>query len=808
MQTLIQDLRYGARMLLKNPGFSLIAVLTLAIGIGANTAIFTVVDAALLRALPYQSPERLFHVWERTPQQQEFTQREFSYPDYQDYQQNNVFDGLAAYTGGSVLLTGRGEATRIISPRASANFFSLLGVKPLLGRTFEAGEDKPGTARVAVLTYGLWQRRFGGDPNIVGQTLALDDGNCTVVGVLPASFHFALQPGEMWLAYQPNERQLTRRYLHGTRLIGRLRSGVSVEQAKADLGIIANRIAAEYKDSHAGTIVTLLPLQEQITGSIKPLLLALTGAVGLVLLMVCANVASLLLSRSLSRQKEIAVRTALGATGKRIIRQLLTEAALLSLLGGIGGVLIAYWSLDALVTLFPDNQRNFMPFLQSLHLDAGVLMFALGISLMTGIVFGLAPAMQTARVDLHEALKEGARTSSSAARQRLRSGLVVTEIALAVVLLVGAGLMLKSLWRLMQTNLGFDPQHVLTLTLVLPPSKYAEPNRILNFYEQLQTRVAMLPGVTKVGIVDRLPLLPGNTTRFIVDGDPVPAPGQETEAYYRVANADYFTALGIPLIKGRLFNANDQGNGQNVAIINKTTADKLFGTRDPLGRRLVSAGGQQPGAEIIGVVGDVKVAGLDQAIQPTYYESLSRNAPVGISLVVRTGSDPQALSNTIRNECQALEPNLVIINLQTMEELLRNTPAVFLRRFPSVLIGIFSFVALLLASLGIYGVVSYAVSQQTRAIGIRMALGARAADVLKMVLKQGLTLALIGIAIGVIAALILLRLMRGLLYEVNSTDPVTFVAVIGALLLVAILACFVPARRATKVDPMIALRCE
>lgn len=478
---------------------------------------------------------------------------------------------------------------------------------------------------------------------------------------------------------------------------------------------------------------------------------------------------------------------------------------MLSLLGGFGGVLIAYWGVDALVAMMPANQLNAMPFLKSLHLDASVLTFAFGLSLLTGIVFGLAPALQTAKVDLHEALKEGGRTSASATRQRLRSGLVVTEIALAVILLVGAGLLMKSLVRLMQTNLGFDPTNVLTLNLVLPPSKYTEPNRIINFYEQLQTRVANLPGVTKIGMIDRLPLLPGNTTKFIVEGDPVPPPGQETEAYYRVPNTNYFTALGIPLIKGRFFNASDNASGPNVAIINQSTADKLFGARDPIGRRLVS--GNQA-AEIIGVVGDVKVSGLDQGIQPTYYEPFLRNAQVDTSLVVRTAADPNALFNAIRNESHALEPDVVLFNVQTMEQLIASTPAAFMRRFPALLIGLFSFVALLLASLGIYGVVSYSVSQQTRDIGIRMALGARASDVLKMVLQQGLSLAVAGVVIGTIAALALMRLLRGLLYEVSTSDPFTFAIVIGVLLSVALFACWIPARRATRVDPMIALRCE
>lgn len=807
MQTLIQDLFYGVRMLLQKPGFALTAILTLALGIGANTAIFTVVDAALLRGLPYNSPERLYHVWETTPRQ-EFPQREFSYPDYQDYQRIQAFDGLAAYTGGGAILSGRGEAQRIFAPAVSANFFAVLGVEPVLGRSFKAGEDQPGTERVTVLTYGLWQRLFGGDPKIIGQSLTINGNSHTVIGVLPASFQFALRPADLWLPYQPTPNQLTRRFMHGTNLIARLRSGVSLEQAKSEVNVVASRIAQDHQESHAGTAAFLLPLQEQVTGSIKPMLMALLGAVGFVLLMVCANIASLLLSRSLTRQKEIAIRAALGATRGRILRQLLTEAMLLSLLGGLGGVLIGFWGIDAIVAALPDNQLNAMPFLKSLRLDAGVLAFAFALSMLTGIVFGLAPALQASRLDLHEVLKEGGRTSVGGVRQRLRGALVVTEIALAVVLLVGAGLMLKSLWRLMQVNLGFDPNNLLTMTIVLPASKYTEPGRILNFHEQLQTRLSTLPGVMGTGTVDILPLTQGNTTRFIVEGDPVPPPGQDTEANFRIINASYLPTLGVPLLQGRLFTDRDTADAPRTGIINKTLADKLFSGRDPIGRRLVAPAFPDQATEIIGVVGDVKITGLDHAIRPVLYMPFLRNAPMATSLVVRASGDPNTLANAIRNECRTLEPEVALFNVRTMETMIENSSAAFLRRFPAFLVGLFAAVALLLASIGIYGIVSYSVSQQTHDIGIRMALGAGVSDILKMVLKQGLSLALTGVALGAAAALALMQLLSSLLFEVSASDPVTFAIVIGILVSVALLACWVPARRATKVDPLIALRSE
>ena len=807
MQTLWQDLRYGAQLLLKNPGFAFVAVLTLALGIGANTAIFTVVDAALLRGLPYNEPQRLFHVWESTAQQ-EYPQREFSYPDYQDYQQVQAFDGLAAYTGGGGILSGHGEAQRVFAPMASANFFAVLGVEPLLGRTFRAGDDTPGTERVTVLTYGMWQRVFGGDPKIVGQTLLINGNNYTVVGVLPASFQFALRPADLWLPYQPTQNQLTRRFMHGTNLIARLRSGVNLEQARSELNAVASRIAQEHKESHTGVTAFLIPLQEQMTGSVRPMLLALLGAVGFVLLMVCANVASLLLARSLSRQKEIAIRAALGATRGRIIRQLLTEATLLSVLGGLGGLLVAYWGVDAIVALLPDNQLNALPFLKSLRLDTGVLLFTFAVSILTGIAFGLAPALQASRLDLHDVLKEGGRASMGGARHRLRAALVVTEIALAVVLLIGAGLMLQSLWRLMQVNIGFDPHNVLTMTIGLPASKYNEPNRILSFHEQLQARLTNLPGVAGAGTVDILPLTQGNTTRFIVEGDPVPPPGQDIEANFRVISPSYFPTLGVPLLQGRLFNERDNADAPRTAIINKSLADKLFKGRDPIGKRLVFPAFPDQATEIVGVVGDVKITGLDQAIRPVLYTPSLRNASLFASLVVRTSNDPNALATVIRNECRALEPDIALFAVQTMDERIASTPAAFLRRFPAFLIGLFAIVALLLATIGIYGVVSYSVTQQTHDIGIRMALGARGADVLKMVLRQGLTLSLTGVAIGAGSALLLMRLLSSLLFEVSASDPLTFAFVVSLLTLVALIACWVPARRATKVDPMMALRCE
>ena len=807
MLTLLQDLRYGIRMLTKKPGFTVVAVFTLALGIGANTAIFTVVDAALLRGLPYRSPERLYHLWERTPQA-EFPQREFSYPDYQDYQKNNSFTAIAAYTGGGGIITGRGEPERVFAPSASANFFTMLGVEPLIGRTFQPGEDKPGVQRTAVLTYGLWQRMFGGDPGVIGQALTINGNSHTVIGVLPASFQFAFRPADLWLPYQPTEQQLARRFMHGTNLIGRLESGASAAQAQSEITAIAARIEQEHNQSHAGTGVVLVPLQEQVVGQVRPILLVLLGAVGFVLLIACANLASLLLTRSIARQKEIAIRAALGAQARRLIRQMLTESVMLAMVGGAAGVLVASFGVAALVAALPDAQLNALPFLRTLRIDPGILAFAFGLSLLTGVVFGLAPALQASRVDLLSALKEGGRSSTSAARQRLRGALVVTEIALAVVLLVGAGLMMKSLLRLLRVDVGFNPQNVLTMTVALPAGKYNEANRRISFHDQLKERVTALPGVGAASTVNILPLIGGNTTRFTVEGDPVPPPGQEIEANFRITGAGYFQTLGIPLIAGRFFDERDKADAPGVVAISKTVADRVFAGRDPIGRTLNFGVVNVPPILIVGVVGDVKITGLDDAIKPVLYYPYLQSPSMTTNLVVRTSADPATLVDAIRNECRALEPDVALFSVRTIEEMISDAPAAFLRRFPAFLIGIFAAVALVLATVGIYGVVSYSVSQQTHDIGVRMALGARAADILKMVLKQGLTLALLGLAVGVVAALALTRLLRSLLFEVQTSDPFILGVVAGLLVIVALLACYIPARRATRVDPMIALRYE
>ena len=807
INSIIKDLKFALRGLLKHPAFTAIAVVTLALGIGGSTSIFTVVNAALLRGLPYKSPDRLYHIWEQTPKQ-EFPKREFSYPDYQDYQQNNVFEGLAAYSGGGAILSGQGDPESLNATRVNAAFFSVLGVDPLLGRTFQNGEDNQGGPKVTVLTYALWQRRFGADPNIVGRALTLNGESYTVIGVLPASFQFALRPADLFLPYQPTQNQLTRRFMHGTNLIGRLKAGKTADEAQAELNLIAGRIEQQFNDSHAGVKARVVPLQEEIIGNVRPILLVLLGAVGFVLLIACANVASLLLTRSLARQKEVAIRSALGASRWRVIRQLLTESILLSLAGGIAGLLIAFWGVPALVAVLPQSQLNAMPFLKSLNIDASILAFSFGLSLLTGLIFGLAPALQSSKLDLNEALKEGGRQTSAGSGHRLRSAMVVSEIALAVVLLIGAGLMMKSLLRLLQTNIGFQTENLLTMTVIAPPTKYTDINQQINFNDQLRQRVQSLPGVAGAGTVNILPVNAGNTTRFYIDGDPVPTPGKETEANIRTVSENYFKTLGVPLLAGRIFDERDTNDKPGVVIIGKTIADRMFAGRDPVGMRLKYSSFDGPPDLIVGVVGDVKITGIDEALRPVLYYPFRQSSSTFANLVARTNTEPTALAAAIRNEVRNLEPDAAILNVRTMDEMIAQTPASFMRRFPALVISIFAGIALLLASIGIYGVVSYSVSQQTHYIGVRMALGASPSDILKMILKQGLLFALLGVGIGVGAAFGLMRLLSTLLYQVSATDVSTFAIVTGTLFAVALLACFLPARRATKIDPLVALRYE
>ena len=810
MENLIKDIRYALRSLVKSPGFTATGVVILALGIGASTAIFTVVNATLLRSLPYHEPEQLVHLWETTPQKI-FQQREASYPDYLDWKQNQVFAGMAAYGGGGGFVLERNDGNEIVAAgRVTANFFAVLGVPPLLGRLFQDDEDSPAAAHVLVLSYGGWQRFFGGDRQVIGRTLVLSGNAYTVVGVLPPSFQFAPRgEAEIWVPLVPNEMQMSRRFMHWVNVIARLKPGMTLEQARAGMQPIAQHIASGYPDSHTGTTIVLKPLHEEFVGKIKPLLVTLFAAVGFVMLIACANIANLLLVRAASRQRELAIRAALGARRVRLLWQLLIESLLLAFLSGAVGLLLARWGVDALIAAIPAQQLDRLPYLRGLGIDNRILLFTFALSLLTGIVFGLAPAWLAARLDLQSVLKEGGRSSGAVARTSLRNLLVVSELALALILLVGAGLMMKSLSRLLQVSPGFDPHNLLTFSVRLPATRYDDDQKIAGFHQQLIARLEAVPGVAAAGTVNILPLRGGNTTRFYIAGQPKPPPGQEIESNLRDISANYFSVMGVPLINGRYFTARDDLKAPGVIIVNQTLARSVFQQQNPVGQRLIFTADPQP-YEIVGVVGDEKVNGLDAELTAVVYGPYLQDSTPGLNsmVVARTKGDPASFTNAIRNECHALEPGITISEVRTMKQFIADTPATFMRRYPALLISLFAGLALVLAAVGIYGVISYTVSQQTHEIGVRMALGAQQRDVLRMVLSRGLTLALIGIGIGLGVALAVTRLMQGLLFGVSATDSATFATVAALLFAVALLACLIPATRATRVDPLVALRYE
>lgn len=803
----MQNLRYALRTLLKQPGFALIALATIALGIGANTAVFTVVNATLAHGLPYREPEQLVHLWERTPQQ-DFSRRESSYPDYLDLRQSQALAGVAAYAGCQMILQGSATQEPLPCARVSANFFSLLGVEPTLGRTFQNEEDQLGAAKVLLLTYNAWQQRFGGAPNVIGQTLRISDEPWTVIGVLPASFHFAPRgAAEFWAPLTPDENRRQRRGMHWVKVIGRLKGDHGQAQAQAELQTISQRIAGQFPESHANTTIFLEPLQQEVIGSAKPLMFALLAAVVLVLLIACANVANLLLVRSAARQKELAIRLALGANRATIIRQLLTESLVLAVIGGAFGILLARWGVDALIAAIPANLLSAMPYLRDLALNGRVLAFTSGLTILTGFIFGLAPAWQASKPAVQSALKEGGRSSVGGGK-RLQQFLVAGEIALALVLLIGAGLMIKSALKLLQVNPGFNPDKLLLLSFTATGQKYETPAALAAFHQQLLTRAAAVPGVRGVATIDIVPLTGGNTSRGYAAGRPVPPPDEQTEFNYREASADYFRVMEIPLLQGRHFSAQDNAQALGVIIINQTLAQRLFPGQSAVGQRLVSPGRVTETYEIVGVVGDERINGLAAPIKPVVYRPFLQTPDRAGVLLVRTTGDPLQMADALRRECLAVEPGLIIFFTRSLENLAANLPATFIRRYPALLLGVFAGLALLLAAIGIYGVMSYAVTQRTHEIGIRVALGAQRRDVLRLVVGQGLTLALAGVGLGLLGAFALTRLLDSLLFGVSATDPLTFGVLAALLLAVAALACYFPARRAAGVDPLIALRYE
>ena len=791
---MFQDLRYGIRMLRKNPGFTFVAVITLSLGIGANTAIFSVVNGVLLNALPYSQPEQLTMIW---PDSEGIT----SYPYFADWRdRNHTFQGMAGMATRNFDLTGGGEPEKIRAARVSANFFQLLGVSPVRGRGFTAEEDQPGRDRIVVLSHGLWQRRFGGDPGILNQTISLDGVPHIVVGIMPPEFKFP-EKAEIWKPLGPSESDRTSRGFFWFNVVGRLKPGVTRAAAQADLDVVSKQIADQLgsqKRFFADYAVKVVPLLEHTVGSIRKNLMILFGVVLLVLLIACANVANLMLARAASRQREVALRAALGAGRWRIVRQLLTENMLVAVLGGTLGVLLAWWGLRLLLGLSPAN----IPRLENIRLDGRVLSFTFALSLLTGLIVGLVPALQTTRLELSQTLKEGGSAGGGGGRaQRIRGVFIVAEVALTLALLIGAGLLVRSFWRLQQVDPGFKTDHLLTLRLTLLRSKYPE-RQVGLFFDQLQERLSALPGVEAVSAATDRP----HSGAFTVEHRPPNE--EELELPFSAVQPNYFQTMGIALRTGRAFTAEDTRDRPKVAIVNETFVHRYFPGEDPIGKRF-TFGGASPDAQwltIVGVVGDTSRQGLDQPIRIESWMPHAQWPSSSMEVVLRTTGDPLALSRAVRQTVWSFDRNLPIPSLQTMEQILSERVA--LRRWNMLLLGLFALVALMLTAVGISGVMSYAVTERTHEIGIRMALGARGTDVLWMVVWQGMSLALLGVALGLGAALALTRVMEHLLFNIKATDPATFAGIALLLTSVALLAAYLPARRATKVDPMVALRHE
>ena len=806
-----QDLRYGLRMLGKNPGFTVVAVIALALGIGANSAIFSVVNTVLLRPLPYRDPDRLVMVWEDSTKAgyPRDTPAAANYIDWRD--QNQVFEGMAAIAEQNFNLTGTGEPERIEGRLVSANLFALLGVEPQVGRAFLPEEDQPGRNRVVIMSHGLWQRRFGADANITGKPLTLNGESYTVVGVMPSHFQFPSREDQLWVPIAFTPQQAANRGRHYLEVIARLKPGVTLEGAQAEMSAIAVRLQQQYPNENTDVGATVTPLHEQVVGDIKPALLVLLGAVGFVLLIACANVANLLLARAAVRQKEISIRVALGASRLRLIRQFLTESLLLAVLGGGVGLLLSLWGVSLLKNFIPENISQ----VEAITIDSRVLLFTLFVSLLTGLIFGLAPATQASSLNLNETLKEGGRDSAAGSRgNRIRSLLVIIEVAVSLILLIGAGLLINSFLRLRDVDPGFRADNLLTMQVVLPTFKYPDHERRTAFYDELLRRIETLPGVKSAAVTTNLPLYQqGNSIGISVEGIPDPAPGQgrRPTVATRVVSPRYFETMGIQLLQGRGFAAQDTADAPAAALINETMARRFWPEQDPTGKRLTSGSLTSTDPDdwitIVGVVKDVRQFELVADPRPQMYLSYAQAGFFAPSdLVVSTAVEPLSLAATVRRTVWEVDRDQPVSKIRTMEEIVSQSVA--RQRFSMLLLGIFAALALVLAAVGIYGVMSYSVAQRTREFGIRMALGAQRSDVLKLAVGQGLKLVLIGIGIGLAAAFVLTRVMSSLLFGVSATDPATFMIISLVLIGVAVAASFIPARRATKIDPMVALRYE
>jgi putative ABC transport system permease protein len=813
LEHLILDIRFGLRSMRRAPGFTIAAVLTLALGVGANTVIFSLVNAILLRQLPFQNPQQLVTV---DSKRTDPGKHPFTIPDFIDYrEQNRTLEQIAAFANWSASLTGSGEAERVQGMRISANAFQLLGVEAEVGRVLLPEDDTPGRQNVVVLSHGLWRRRFGANPRLMGQVLTLNGNSYTIVGVLPPQFIFPIQEAELAVPLSPEADpwRSARTSTNFLRAIARLKPGVTPAQAEADLTAIAGRMRQQYPVANENKLgVTLTPLNEGVVGSYRQALWMLLGAVGFVLLIASINLASLSLARASTRHREMAIRAAHGATRWRLIRQMITESMLLAFSGGLTGLVLAWWGLNFLLALSPAG----MPRLSEVGLDARVFLFTLAVSLLSGSFFGILPAVKASKVDLNEELKSGGRSGNDGtARNRVRSALVIAEIAISLVLLLSAGLLIKSFLRLQEVRPGFESENLLAVRLSLPRTRYAHRDAVISFYDRLLPQLAGLPGVSEVGAVSALPL---SSTRasieFTVEGRPSP-PNEVWRSDYRIASTGYFRAMKIPLLRGREFSEQDNAQTTPVAIISETLARRFWPDGNPVGARLsIDDNNQGPRpVEIVGVVGDVKHLSLEEEPTQHIYLPLRQLHEDGVVWMtnnqywlIRSQVSPLSLSSAVQREVRKVDADVPASNIKTMEQYL--SASVSPRRFNLWLLTVFAAAALLLATIGIYGVVSYSVAQRTREIGVRMALGAQRSDILMMIVGHGMLLAVTGLAVGLVGALFLSRLMSGMLYQVSTTDPTVYIVLTLFLLLVTLAACLLPARRALKVDPTVALRYE
>ncbi|HEY0701627.1 MAG TPA: ABC transporter permease [Candidatus Acidoferrales bacterium] len=820
MSAIWQNLRYAARILAKNPGFTLVAVLTLALGIGANTAIFSVVYSALLRPLPYDHPNELITIGEGRIQNKdnEAQSSNSSNPDFQDWKKTaKSFDSLAAYGFDAFTLAGNGEPKNVFATQVTPNFFRTLGVKPVLGRDFVDGEDSSDGPHTVLLTNGFWRSDFGGDPAVIGRTIRLDGKPATIVGVLPANFEFApTNAFPLWVPMHAGGDLVTRRSLRWLNVVARLKPGVTMQQAQAEMDAITAQLARAYPQFDGSVFVAMNTLRHKIVGKIEPLLFVMFGAVGFVLLIACANVANLMMTRSVSRRKEFAIRTALGATRGQLFAQLLTESLLLALAGAFAGFLAAQWGVSALIAAIPENVLQTLPNLRTAAANGMVLAFLAGIALLTAVLFGMAPGIAASNSAVGEALKDESRAGTSTGQARLRNGLVIAEIAISLVLLVGAGLMLQSLHGLLHQNPGFDARNLLTFSVNLPDDAYPSEKEYpgnnpsaIRFDHEFSQKLNSIPGVENVGMTTALPIGgTSGTIRFVVEGRPTAA-GQEDECDIITADAAYFTVLKVPLIQGRFFADTDQVDSPPVVIINQAFVKKYFPNEDPIGKRTrFTFNAKEPYRQIVGVIANVAQDDLAEPPPPVIYYPNDQGPSTYMTFMLRTAGSPAAFIGSAASALHEMDPQLPMIQPKTMDQYTNEAPAVFLRRYPSYLIGSFATLAIVLAMIGLYGLISFTVLQRTREIGIRMALGARPADVLGLVLKQGIGATLVGIAAGIVAGIALTRTMASLLFGVKPTDGLTFACVSLLLIAVAIVASYIPARRAMKTDPLAALRHE